>query len=304
MNIHVKTASSYIKRSPFQTLAAVFVLTVTFFVSTLVAALVYSSGRLITYFETRPQIIAFIKNDATDAQISELQNKLSINPQIKELKYVSKSEALSIYKKATSDNPLLGELVSPSIFPASVEFSATDIKFADSLIDQVKNESIVDSVGFTASLGGEKSLGEVVGRLKTVSFYIRLGGGTLTLILAMASFALLLTMVTMRVSVRRDEIEILRLIGATKGFIRSPIIYESLFYSVTGVILGWMLAFATVLYSAPGVVSYFGEISILPKGIPGILILFGEFLAVELLLGVLLALSGSFLAISRARKVR
>ena len=115
-NIHFKTAWDYIRRSPFQAIAASFVLTLTFFVATIVSILVYSSSKLITYFETRPQVIAFLKTDASDSDIAALQTKLARDTHIKDMKYVSKEDALGIYKNATSDNPLLGQLVSPVNF--------------------------------------------------------------------------------------------------------------------------------------------------------------------------------------------
>ena len=72
MGIHLKTARDHIRRAPFQALAAIFVLTLTFFVTTVLAVLVYSSGQVLRYFETRPQIIAFLKNDITGEQISPI----------------------------------------------------------------------------------------------------------------------------------------------------------------------------------------------------------------------------------------
>jgi cell division transport system permease protein len=303
-NIHLKTAFGYIRRAPFQATAAIFVLSLTFFVATLVSTLVYSSSQLINYFETRPQVIAFLKDEATDSQVADLQHRLEANPKVKDVKYVSKEEALSIYKQATSDNPLLGQLVSPSIFPASLEFSVTDITYAQDIINQVKGESIVDSVGFTASLGGEASLNDVVSRLRTITTYVRLGGIIFTGVLALASFVVLLITISMRMSTRREEIEILDLIGATKGFIRSPIMLEAIIYAVVGVFVGWILAFIGVLYSAPTLVSYFGEIPILPRDTLGILTIFGIILGVELVFGLILSVSGSLLAISRVRKSR
>jgi len=304
MNIHLKTAWDYIRRSPFQALAASFVLTLTFFVMTLVSVLVYSSSKLITYFETRPQVIAFLKSDATDTNIADLQHKLAADIHIKDIKYVSKEEALSIYKKATSDNPLLGQLVSPSIFPASLEFSVTDLSFAQSIIDNVKGESVVDSVGFTAALGGETSLNDVVTRLKTITTYVRIGGIVFVGLLAITSLVVLLVITSMRVVGRREEVEILNLIGATKGFIRSPIIIEAFFYTLFGVILGWAISFIAVLYLAPTAVSYFGEIPILPRDALGIFELFGVVFAIEIFVGAVLALSGSLIAISRVKKAR
>lgn len=303
-NIHFKTALGYIRRSPFQALAATFVLTLTFFVATVVSVLGYSSSKLISYFETRPQIIAFLKSDASDTDIAALQHMLEKDERIKEVKYVSKEEALSIYKNATSDNPLLGELVSPSIFPASLEFSVKDLSFAQGVIDQVKGESIVDSVGFTAAVGGESSLNDVVSRLRTITSYVRIGGAVFVGLLALTSFVVLLIIISMRMATRREEVEILNLIGATKGFIRSPILIESLFYALFGAILGWMTAFIGILYLAPSAVAYFGEIPILPHDTLGLFALFGIILGVELLAGATLALAGSLFAISRVRKVR
>lgn len=303
-NIHIKTALGSMRRSPFQALSAVFVLSLTFFVATLVSVLVYSSSQLLNYFESRPQVIAFIKDGVSDSEVASLQHKLAADTKIKDVKYVSKEEALSIYKKATSDNPLLGQLVSPSIFPASLEFSVTDLTFAQDIIDQVKSESVVDSVGFTAAVGGEANLSDVVSRLKTITTYVRLGGGIFTGALALASFVVLLIIITMRMSTRKEEIEILNLIGATKSFIRSPIIVEAIMYALVGVFVGWIVAFIAVLYSAPGLVSYFGEIPVLPRETLGILTIFGIILGLELLGGMILAISGSLLAISRVRKSR
>lgn len=302
--MHLKTAMGYIRRSPFQAMAASFVLTLTFFVATMVSVLVYSSSKLITYFETRPQIIAFLKNDAVDADIADLQHRLEGNAHVSSVKYVSKEEALSIYKKATSNNPLLGQLVSASIFPSSLEFSVTDLSFAQSTIDEIKTESIVDSVGFTAALGGESSLDDVIGRLRTVTNYVRIGGIVFVGLLTITSLVVLLVITSMRVVGRREEVEILNLIGATKGFIRSPLMIEAFIYTLFGVVLGWVIAFIAVLYLSPSVVTYFGDIPILPKNVLGILELFGIILGIELIGGSLLALTGSLIAISRVKKVR
>lgn len=304
MSIHLKTALGYVRRSPFQAMAAVFVLTLTFFVATLVSVMVYSSTKLITYFETRPQVIAFLKADVADADVADLQHKLEADDRVKEVKYVSREEALSIYKKATSDNPLLGQLVSPSIFPASLEFSVKDLNFAQAVIDDVQKESLVDSVGFTAALGGESSLSDVVSRLRTISSYVKIGGGVFVGMLAATSFVVLLIIISLRMTTRREEIEILNLIGATASFIRSPIILEAFIYSFIGVFLGWSITFIGVLYLAPSAVAYFGEIPILPKDVVGVFQLFGIILGLEIVSGLILALSGSLLAISRVKRVK
>jgi len=302
MSIHTKTAIEAIKRSPFQAVSAIFVLALTFFVATTVAILVYASNKSLSYFETRPQIIAFLKDDAKADGISALQNKLAIDIRIKDVKFVPKEEALAIYKKATEDNPQLAELVSPSIFPASLEFSVTDLKLAEKIIEEVRSEAIVDQVGFTANLGGEKSLGDVVTRLKTISYYLRLGGIVFVGVLGITSFLVLLVIISMRMTSRKGEIEILSLIGATPKFVSSPIVLEGIIYAILGVAISWTTSFIMWLYVSPSLLSYFGQIPILPKNPLSFFILFAVILGTELLVGFTLALTGSLVAVKRSLK--
>lgn len=302
MSLAVKTGLSYVRRSPFQAIAAIFVLALTFFISTLLAVLVYSSGKLVSYFETRPQIIAFLKDESTPETISALQRKLESDPRVKNVNYVTKEQALEIYKKATSDNPLLAELVSPSIFPASLEFSVTDLSLAKDLIDEVKSEAIVDSVGFTASIGGKEAVGDVVERLKTIAFYIKTGGIVLVSALGFTSFMVLTVVIGMRMVARKGEVEVLRLIGAKPGFIRGPIMVEAVVYALIGVATGWVFAVILILYSTPAIISYFGDIPVLPRDSLTFFGFLGAILVGEAIMGVIISTLGSSVAISRAMK--
>lgn len=301
-NIHVKSAWDHMRRAPFQALAAIFALTNTFFVITVLSVLVFASNQVIKYFETRPQIIAFLKDEIAPEQISGLQTKLEGDSRVSKVAYVSKEQALEIYKKATSDNPLLSELVSPAIFPASIEVQVNDLAHADKLIDEIKQNEIVDQVGFTASLGSESTLSDVLQRLRNITLYLRVGGGVFALMLVGTSFLILIVIIGMRITTRRGEIEILDLIGATPGFIRKPILLEAMLYSFIGVFAGWLSAFLVILYTTPNLVSYFGEIPFLPKDPVELAKLFGSILFAELMVGLLLAISGSILAVSRVKK--
>jgi cell division transport system permease protein len=302
MPIHLKTAWNNIRRSPFQALAAVFILSITFFVMTILSVFIYSSNEVLKYFETRPQVIAFLKDNASEEEINTLKTKLDSDMRIKEINYVSKEQALEIYKNATSDNPLLSELVSPSIFPASLEFSLSNLSYAEDVISDVKKDSIVDEVGFTASLGGESTLTDVVGRLRQISYYIRLGGGVFVGLLLTTSILVTFVIVGMRMAGRRSEIEILDLIGATPGFIRSPVLLESLIYGLTGAAVGWVSAILLILYSTPSLLRYFGDIPVLPESTLKLFLLLAIILGGELIIGTVIAVSGSMLAVSRVKR--
>lgn len=301
LSVHFRTAIDYIRRFPFQALAAVLVFTITFFVTTVLLVLVYTSNNLIKSFETRPQIIAFLNKDADQTQVAEVQNKFKSDPRVKELVYISQEDAFEIYKGAGNYNPLLEELVNPSVFPASLEFSLSDLKYAEEVISELQTETVIDQVGFTANLGPEEELEIVVQRLRNISFYIRSIGGGFVAFQILTSLIVLLVIISIRMTVRKPEIEILKLIGATNWFIKLPIVLESLFYTISGSVLGWIFGLLLFLYTSPSILSVASNLSILPTTTEGLLILFGPILAAELLIAIVLGLFGSLLAASRVK---
>lgn len=302
MSQHFKTAWIHIRRVPYQALAAIFIMVITFFVAAVLAFLAYASSQTLHYFETKPQIIAFLKDDATPDLVSSLQRKLGGDQRVKNIGYVSKEQALEIYKTATSDNPILSELVSPSVFPASLEFSVVDLVFAEEVINEVKEESVVAQVVFTASLGDGKDINTVIDNLKNITNYIRVGGAAVVGFLLASSFLTLLVIIGMRVAARREEVETLMLLGATPGFIKMPFIIEALFYALFGSFVGWIFSALLILYATPFLTSYFKDVPIFPQDPGGLFLLLGQVLGAELVLAFFLGLLGSLIALGRYRK--
>jgi cell division transport system permease protein len=300
MKTTVNSSFTYIRRSPFQALAAISVLAVTYFVVTFVAVAIFSVSRTLNYFETRPQAIAFIKSDASEESVNGLKQKLSGDSRIKSVKLVSREEAYAIYKDATKDNPLLGELVSPSIFPPSLEFTVTDLSNAQEILDSVKQDPIIETVGFTASLGGADTVNSVISRLQQVGRSLRIVGISAVTVLLTTSFLVLLVVMSMRVTMRKPEIESLRFLGASSGFIRLPLMIEAMVYSIVGVAIGWIAATLLTMYIAPSVFRYVGDIPILPRAMGEFFTLFGIVLLIDILSAVIIALLGSVVAVSRS----
>ncbi len=299
----LKTGFTYVRRAPYQAISVVLVMAVTFFVATMIGLLVYGSTKLLVYFETRPQIIAFLKADATETQMGALQDTYKTDSRIRELKLVSKEDAFNLYKSATSNNPLLGELVSPSIFPASLELSVSDLSHADSVVSELKNKDGVDSVGFTASVGGQDQLSAVINRLKDITKSVRIAGVGAVAVLLVTSFLVLLVVMSMRISMRKNEIESLRMLGATGAFIRNPILVEATIYAILGVLSGWFAASLVIMYTSPKLLSYFGTIEVLPHSLQGLLTILGIILGIELVIGIVIAFFGAVAAVSRSLRM-
>jgi len=289
MKEHLKTTWTHIRRSPYQALAAIGIMTLTFFLSTLIILVAAGSQALLHYFETRPQVTAFFKDEVKMDEVEKLKEKLNQTGKIKSLKYVSKEEALEIYKEQNKSDPLLLEMVTANILPASLEVSTTDITYLGEIAQILRQEPGVEEVVFQE---------DVVGALKNWTDTIRKIGLALIGFLGVVSFLVVLVIIGMKVALRKKEVEILQLIGATNWFIRAPFVFEGIFYGIAGAILGWGAGILLLMYSTPFLVEFLAGIPILPVPLVFILAMLGG----EVLVGMIIGTLGSLLAVKRYLK--
>lgn len=276
----------HIRRSPYQALAALTIMVLTFFVVSVFLLLSFGSEKILDYFETRPQITAFLKDEATQEEIENLKDRLLNTDKVANLQYISKEEALAIYREQNKDDPLLLELVTADILPASLEVSAVDSLSLPELAEILKGAEEVEEVLFQE---------DVVATLTFWTQMIRKAGLILIAFLILVSLLVVLIIVSMKISLKKEEIEILRLLGASGGYIRNPFLLEGAFYGVFGAGLAWGLVYLCLLYATPFLTSFLGEISLLPVPLWFMLALLGS----ESLLGVLIGSLASFLAVHR-----
>jgi cell division transport system permease protein len=186
------------------------------------------------------------------------------------MKFVSKKEALEKYREQNKNDPVLLELVTEDILPASLEISTTKIQDLPSIAGTLKNSSIVSVVRYPQ---------DVVSTLSKWTNGIKIIGIGLISILAIESVLIITSIIGFKISQKREEIEIMRLLSASNWYIRWPFILEGVFYGLIGTILGWGTAVASLWYSMPYIQPFL-------KDIP--LLLFSPMLILELLIGELL----------------
>jgi cell division protein FtsX len=280
------------------------VLFLTYFLTTVVIYLSYGSNRIVKYFETRPQVIAFLKKEAKETEINGLFERLSGDVRVRDVRYVGREEAKKIYEGRTQDNPSLSQLVSPSIFPESIEFSLYNLKTAHELLGEVRGENIVENVGFTASLGGDENIEMAVDRLNRASLYVKLVGLFTISVFGLVSLITLISLIGLKVVSRKEELDLMLLMGAKRISVKVPVWYEALVYNFFSGIFGFLTATTLLLYSAPHLVNYFGGYEIFPIDLFGLFSLVGITLAVNLLLGTFISFLAGNLAVNRLTRKR
>lgn len=286
MNTHTQTAWKHIRRSPYQALAAVMIMIVTFLAVSVFTILTIGSSKIISYFESKPQVTAFFHDEATTSQISNLKHQLEATGKVSGVKYVSKEEALQIYKAQNKSDPLLLDLVTADVLPASLEISTYKLSDLPDISSSLRNNPIVQEVVFQK---------DVVSTLTSWTNAIRYIGLGLIIVLSIVSILIMATIIGMKISQKKEEIEVMQLIGATRWYISWPFIYEGMFYGLMGAGVGWLVT-STALLAGSGFLSSFLQ------GIPLFPIpwyFYAGLLAGEVILALLLGWFASLLAVRR-----
>lgn len=285
-----RTTWKHIRRSPYQAMAAIFIMTQTFFVISVFTFLFFGSFIIIRYFESLPQLRAFFRDEAKQEEVQALENDMKSTGKVATLQYIDKDEAFKRYKELFKDDPLMLELVTPEILPASFEITTHNLDDQLELATTLKSSPIVQEVDFPK---------DAVEGFARVTNALRRLGAVMSIILAIDSVFLIMLIISMKIAQKREEIEILKLLSATNWYVRWPFVFEGILYGIIGAVIGWVTASAGLLYIAPFLQSQ------LPAGIPlfpvSPLFLLGV-LGIELVVAIILGTLSSIMAALRYLK--
>lgn len=291
-----------IKRTPYQSLAGFLVLFLSLFLSTIILfSLIFING-ILNYLETRPQITVYFQSKTPEDNIFKIRDELSKSGKISSIKYISQKEAFEIYKNLNKDNPLLLEMVSADILPPSLEIYAKKPIYLPEIAEYLKKQADIDEVQFQKDIV-EKIL-NFTSILRKISFVFF---GYLILM----SVIVLISIFSFKIALKKEEIELLQLIGATNSYIRAPYIKESLFMGIVASILSFLSFLTLIFYIDPILKNYFsgideiyldlnfGKLIVWPFNTSFILIIF----SFVLIFGLLISFISSYLATSKYLKV-
>jgi cell division transport system permease protein len=301
----MSTVFKNIRRSPYQALSAVFIVSLTLFIIGIFSLVTLASSVILTSFETKPQIIAYLKDGHTTDQVSSLLNVLNTTQGVKRAVYISKEEALELYKKSVGSDPvLLGTvtdwgIVTSDILPASVEITASDPNSFASIASILETSDLVSSTP-----QGKKEIDypqDVISELVSWTNAIRGAGLILVLALTVQCILTIMIIISMKISSRRTEIGTMKLLGARNFFIIKPYLLESSIYGLTGAFFGWVFTYIALLYSTPFLAPKLGDIISFPVPFEILLSLLGVLLAFGLLLSFFSSLFATYRFVNRSK---
>jgi cell division transport system permease protein len=178
--------------------------------------------------------------DATNAEIASAKQKLEAVPHVESVKFISKAEALQTLKGELQDKSLVTELNSNPL-PNSFQVTATDASY----LPEIKSEVMGTSGGAKANpispvISKPFSRQQSTEKIEKVTSALKIVLTVIMALLVIASLMLIGNTIRLSIFTRRREVEVMRLVGATRWFIRWPFLIE-------GVVVGFMGGLVAIL---------------------------------------------------------
>jgi cell division transport system permease protein len=237
-----------------------------------------------------------------EEKILDLKTEFENIPNVSSVGYVSQAEALEKFKEDHRDDPLLVESLAElqtNPLQASLNIRAVDTtKFSEIAegVDQIRSTS-GGGIDFSADYSKRAS---TIDRMTKIIAVARLAGALLSLVLAFIAILVTFNTIRMAIYTARDEINVMRLVGATAWFIRGPFLIEAIIDGVLAAVLTTVIFVPLVWWLSPKILSFI-DTSINLKGY-FISHLVG-FSGILIVTGAVLGFFSSFLAVRRYLKV-
>lgn len=238
----------------------------------------------------RVQVTVYFDKELTSLDQSGFSGKISALPGVSRVSYVTREEALKRFKSRLRGQETLLEGVRPEVLPTSFE-----IALKRSHRDTASVENFVAALklipGITEVQYGE----EWVRRFNSLLNFMRLLGTLLGGFLVIAVIFIVSNTIKLTIYSRRDELEVMALVGATRFFIKAPFLLEGLIQGMAGSVFSVVLLFG--LYE--GFLHNAGSFLTFNPATSGLSFLPPEYIAGLLLAGALLGFIGSLTSLKR-----
>ncbi len=288
------------RRNAWLTTAATIVMTITLviIITTVFARFVFNDT--IEVVRQKIDVSVYLKDDASSSQLQRFITEVKKVPVVTSVGYVSKEQARKSFEQENKAEfeqlQALAQLGQDNPFPASLRIKTRDpnkLEELNAVVNSERNKKLLDDGTPTSYSGSRK---EAIDRIAQVSQFSETAGLVAAAVFVVISIMIVFNTIRMAIFNRKDEIEMMKLIGAEKRFIRGPFIVEAAMYGALAAIVSVILVYAVIIVKAHDLEQY--EIAV-----SGTIHFFQAWpvliLLTQLLVGVLIGVFSAQLAIRR-----
>lgn len=286
-------------RNLWLSLAATMVMTITLVIFSTLFLLFILTNYSIHTIQSTVDVSVYFKIGLAEDQITKIKTDVAQDPRVKEVVYVSATQAFDEFKAKHQGDPLitasLNELTENPL-PATLHVKTYKLDDYPGVAQQLESDqykNFIDKVNFE-----DNRL--VIDRLNKILNFIITFGIVLVTVFALIAILVIFNTITLTIYNRKEEVEIMRLVGATNWYIRGPFLTESILYSVFSTLITGALFVPVYAKVLPKVVAYVSpQMNLYGNGLFNlwylILILF--------VLALLLSVTSTMLAIRKYLKI-
>lgn len=182
------------------------------------------------FTEQKVEVVAYVQTNATESQIQTLQANVSAMPQVSAVTFVSRDQALIDFRESLKSQGR--EDLTPYL-DTNPLYASLEVKLADPAAVGLVTQSLRDDPIIRNVINIE----DLVARVLTVTDILRTAGTVVLLVVGVIALFIIVNTIRLAVFARAEEIEIMRLVGASDAFIRWPFVFEGAFVGLLGALI-------------------------------------------------------------------
>lgn len=297
----IRTAWQGFRRNGWLSFVATFMMMQALLLITLFFSLNVVVNRTIQAVNSRIDVAIFFKEYVPETEILVFQDKINAISQIKSITFISQEQALKNYLTTSQEDASLLEAIGKdtNFLPASLEIKANDTNRIEETVAQIitldSNQIISDT-----TLQKNQTL---IDRLRKINRIISAANVGLSIIFVIIALLIIFNTIRITIFTRREEIEIMKLVGATDWYIRWPFIIEGVLYGVVGAVWAFIFTWLGYLVISSNFSQQYLSLGISKLSNHSGLLLFSELLVLQLVLGILVGGVSSYLSTKRHLRV-
>ncbi|MCX7615265.1 MAG: permease-like cell division protein FtsX [Clostridiales bacterium] len=270
----------------FMSFAAISVMTACLIITASFALIAFNIDRMIAEVESQSEITVYIDDKLPEADARSLIKQISAIQNVQDAEFVSKERALEEFKKQLGGNAsLVSGLENDNPLRHSFRIKMKDISLHAQTVEELKK------IPQIASVSSRLDISQKLVKIRSVTNALSI---MLIALLGAVSVFIISNTVKLATFTRRDEIAIMKMVGATNSFIRAPFIIEGFLLGVTSAVLSFFLQWGLYSYLGKTIIEGIGIISLIPFNQVG-----STVFSIILLAGIVIGMGGSLLAIRK-----
>lgn len=185
------------------------------------------------------KVVVYLEDNVSADQVNDLIDVLANDKRVKEVNYTSKQEALEIFKESFGENSDILNSVEEDTLPASLDISLKDLSYSKEIAGMLEGREEIEKIDYHYDL---------INKMINIEKGVKYIGYAIVFVLFLVSVVIIHNTVKIGVSNRQREINIMKYVGASDLYIRSPFLIEGIIFGILGALIAFAIVYNVYCY--------------------------------------------------------